>query len=764
MIIRFSGKLRFYFEIILTFAIFKLDDSIAKNERRITMKKWIASLLIFLSGIIVSQEKTPITLDWMFSREPALLTATPRIQWLRDGTLMYLDTRISSENRTIDRYDPKKDRFIPALNLEAARRNLKDILGENTPDFLSWPLAFDNQGRRALYSFQEDLFVLETGASVLNRLTETTDEEKSPRLSPDGEHAAFVRNNDLFVFDLKTKKEIRLTSDGSESLLNGTLSWVYWEEIFNREDLGYWWSPDSRSIAYLQTDESMVTQVRWIDFKPVTPREIIQRYPKAGEANPKVRVGIADLSSLQTRWIDFGTDTFEYVIRVQWLPDGKRIAVQTMNRMQTELKLYFAGVYDGKANLILTETEENWVNEHDDLHFLKNGKEFFWTSERSGYNHIYRYSLDGKLINQVTRGEWAVRPSGRNEAIVGIDEKAGILYFTSQEKSSVEKHLYRIGFDGKKMTRISNEEGVHQIHFSPDLQFYTDRHSSHFQLPGLYLRKKDGKTVQTLAVPQTEKLANYRTTYPQYMTIPAGDGFAMPAMLYKPVDFDSTRKYPLIFYVYGGPSAPVVQKSWDRYFWYSQVLMNEGYLVTLVDNRSATAISKTLETTVKLQQAGDGELNDLIDAVRWYKRQPWIDSNRIGVWGASGGGQFTMMALSRTKEFKAGISVAGGTDWRYYDTKYTERTMKTPQVNPDGYEHTSLMQHAKNLHGRLMIIHGTYDDNVHPQHVWHFIDELIKANKQFDMMFYPMRKHGVGDRPGRIHYFHTMIDFWKKNL
>lgn len=727
------------------------------------MKKIFFFFWISISGLL-AQTKTPITLDWMLSQEPATLTALPMTQWFDDGSLLLYDTRLPMNQRTFEKYHPVKDQKTPWIDNQKAIHALTAVLGDDAPKSLFWPLAFDARGEKALYLIQNDIWVLLLPQSEWLRITHTEEEEKSPRFAPDGNAIAYIRDNNLYVYDLNASREFSLTSDGSSTILNGTLSWVYWEEIFNREDLGYWWSPDSRNIAYLQTDESMVTLVRWIDFQPVVPREILQRYPKAGEPNPKVRVGVVGVHNAKTQWIDFPDDPYEYIVRVQWLPDGRRLAVQTMNRLQTELRLYFADIQTGQPTLILTEKDTTWINEHDDLHFLKNGREFLWTSERTGYNHIYRYTLDGKLVNPLTQGQWAVRSSGRGEAIVAIDEKTGWVYFTAQEKSSVEKHLYRVRMDGKNLQRLTTNEGVHQVRFSPDLNYYIDRFSSMTMLPGLYLHKKDGKLQKTLSPPQNEKLQSLAIRFPKYFTIPARDGFPMPALLYKPVQFDSTKRYPLIFYVYGGPSAPEVHKGWHRYFWYNQVLNNEGYVVTIVDNRSATAISKILETTVMYQQAGDGELNDLIDAVRWYKAQPWIDSNRIGIWGVSGGGQFTMMALSRTREFKAGITVAGGTDWRYYDTKYTERTMKTPQINPDGYARTSLIPHAKNLSGRLLIIHGTYDDNVHPQHVWHFIDELIKANKKFDMMFYPMRKHGIGDRPGRIHYFHTMLDFWKNNL
>ncbi len=718
----------------------------------------------FFHSLALAQEKTPITLDWLFSREYAALTALPTVQWTSDGSLIIYDIRQPAPDRIFEVYHPAKKTRRSLFDMKAAVEQLRFWLGDDAPVVLPWPVAFNEPLTKALYVFQDDLFVLDIPSNTFRRITQTDAEEKSPRFAPDGMKIAYVRNHDLYVYDLAGNREIRLTQDGSETILNGTLSWIYWEEIFDREDTGYWWSPDSRSIAFLQADEAPVAVTRWIDIRPVIPKEILQRYPKAGGANPKVRVGVADVASQSVFWLRYDTAGCEYVVRVNWLPDSRRVALQTLNRAQTTLKLFFSDASGGPSPLILTETDSAWVDPHYDLVFLKDGKHFLWTSERTGFNHIYRYTMDGAPVNAVTRGPWAVQPHRRNESIVAVDEKKGLVYFTALEKSAVERHLYRVGLDGKKLQRLSAETGVHEVYFSPDNQYYTDRFSYSAILPALALHKNDGTRVEWLAESRTADLQKYPLSFPEYFTIPARDSFPMPALIYKPAGFDPNKKYPLIFYVYGGPSAPAVSRGWDRYIWYNQLLLNEGYLVTVVDNRSATGISKALAATVLKKQASDGELNDLLDAVAWYKKQSWIDSSRIGIWGASGGGTFTLLGMTRSDAFKAGIAVAAVTDWNYYDTKYAERTMKTPTENPDGYRYTSLLQYAKNLHGRLMIIHGTYDDNVHPQQIWLFIDELIKVNKTFDSMFYPMRKHGVSDPPGRKHYYKTMIEFWKKNL
>ena len=725
----------------------------------------IVSFIFFMISQSFTQEKQKVSVEWIYSYEPLRIASVPQFAWLSDGMLMINDTRKPMTERTYEKMNPNDGKRYPVLDMRKALKDLSRWYGEDhIPPILPWPEEFDSKGTKGLYTFENDLYVLELSTASFTRLTQTEDEEKSAHFSPDGLHVAFVRKNDLYVFDLATKTEKRLTTDGSETKRNGTLSWLYWEEIFDRQDVGYWWSDDSKKIAFLQTDESAVSVMRWIDFKPAVPREILQRYPKAGDPNPVVKVGITDISDAKTRWVDLSGNSYEYIVRVKWLPDNKRISIQTLNRPQTELKLFFSDVNSGKPELILTETDSAWVNVQYDLHFMNDGKHFIWASERTGYNHLYRCTLDGKTINTITKGEWALRASGGNTVMAGINEKDGWVYFSALEKSSVENHLYRVKIDGKNMQRLSQEDGTHKITFSPDGKYYLDNYSSVNTLPGLYLRKGDGKLVQTLALPRPELLAPFDMRYPEMMTIPTRDGFNMPASIIKPKNFDPNKKYPLILFVYGGPSAPVVSNSWPRDIWYNQILLDHGFLVAKVDNRSATAISKKLENLVLKQQASDCELNDLVDAVQWLKKQSYVDPERVGMWGWSGGGTYTLLGMSRSKEFKAGISVAAMTNWHFYDTKYAEMAMKTPQDNPEGYEKTNLNNYAKNLHGRLLLVQGTYDDNVHPQNAWNFADELIKANIQFDMMIYPMRKHSINDTPAQIHLYNKMIEFWDKNL
>ena len=741
---------------------------------RLRRPGWVAAaLLLGLSGLasqagpLLAQEKPAISVEWIYSDAGEEPTRLPPFAWTSGGDVLLLDTRKPKDARSFERVTAAGVRTT-AVDRAAAWSSLKALLGEpGVPESLAWPESLDRAGRRAAYTFADDLFLLDLAASRFERLTRTAEAESLPRLSPDGRRLAFVRGNDLFVLDLASRVESRLTSDGSSSVKNGALSWLYWEEIFDRGDTGFWWSPDGSAVAFLRTDESQVSQVSFSDFKPSEPRVITQRYPRAGGVNPSVRVGIVDVVSGTAAWMDTEAAPYEYVVDVEWAPDSRRVAVQTENRMQTRLDLYFVDRASGKPIRVLTETDAAWVNTQD-LEFIEGGKGFLWSSDRDGYTHLYRYAADGTLLNPVTKGPWSVRSGSftlaPKQAIAAVDEARGLVYFTALEKSPVERQLYRVRLDGSGQERVSREDGVHQVSFSLDRRHYLDAHSSHATLPSLTLRAADGSPVTTPAPARADLLAGLDLQYPELLTVPAADGTPLHARILKPKGFDASRRYPVVLDVYGGPGAPKVLDLWDGSLLFNQLLLAEGYVVASIDNRSATAASRAHETSVARRLWSDGELGDLVAGVGWLKAQPWVDPQRVGIWGWSGGGMLTLVALTRSQEFKAGIAVAPGTDWRFYDTKFTEAYMKPPAENPDGYEHTSLVSRAKDLHGRLLLVFGTYDDNVHPRHSWAFVDEAVKAGIALDMMAYPMRKHGIEDRPARIHLFKKMLEFWKERL
>lgn len=717
-----------------------------------------------LGALASAQPTSNLSVEWIQSGAPYAFAALPDVHWTGDGSLL-MDVAGGAGWETLD---PVSGQSSLTLDRKAAMRSLGEALGR-APRYLPWPTGFDAAGRRGLYTLLGDVFVLDVAASQFHRVTKTPGAEKAARLSPDGRQVAFVRDTDLWVHDLESQKTRRLTYDGTKTLLNGTLPWVYWEEIFGRQDTGYWWSPDSRAIAFLQSDESKVTEVVHLDFKPQVPRVIRQRYPKAGTTNPSVRLGLLDLASGDIVWAKLGAPAPEYIVRTKWLPDGDRISVQTLNRDQNELDLWIVDRKTGEGKKVLTEKDAGWINIHDDLYFLEDKKHFLWVSERDGWSHLYRYSLDGKLVNQVTKGPWTLKASSAvfwmRQAVQAIDEKQGVVYFCALKDSLLQTRMYRVKLDGSELTPVTKEEGTHSIRFAPHAKHYLDEVSRIDRAPSLTLHTADGKTIKTLQADRTAAVEKTGIVWPELTSIPARDGFPLPAWIYRPKNFDPKKRHPVILYTYGGPASRSVTDSWQHtdLFW-NNLLTSRGFVVACVDNRTATGISKKVENEIRGRMTSDSELRDVVDGVKWFKEQPWVDGDRIGIWGWSNGGMMTLLAMTRSQEFKAGIAVAPVTKWEYYDTIWCEQVNKRPQTNPEGFAHTDLTARAKDLHGRLLLVHGTYDDNVHIQNTWHFVDELVKANKMFDLMVYPMRKHGISDRPARIHLYNRMLEFWTRNL
>jgi dipeptidyl-peptidase-4 len=728
----------------------------------------LVALLSAVSSALAQVQRPSLTVEWIFGEQGSSLAEIPHVQWLADNTAILYDIGQPEGKRTLERFNPASRERRPALDMAKAIASLKSLdSSAEIKSALPWPDAFDANGHQALYIFRGDIFLLDLATSSFARVTKTPAEEKDAQFSPDARSISFVRANDIYVYEIAAKREIRLTSDASDTVLNGTLSWVYWEEIFGRRDIAYWWSPDSHSIAFLQTDEAGVPESIFVDFQPVDERIVHQRYPKAGEKDPHVRVGVTEIAKPETRWVNLGEEAFEWILRVKWLPDSERLGIQTMPRSQKENRLDFINVKTGERKRVVTETDPAWVNVTDDLHFLSDGRYFLWASERDGFMHLYRFTMDGMLVNKITIGDWAMASSGGvywvRQAVAGIDSENDWIYFTALKDSSIERNLYRVKSDGSGLTRLSAESGAHAVSMSPNAKYYFDVFSNTRTLPSLSLHVSDGKLLHTLAAPRPELLPE-GIQYSEFLTVPAADGFPMPTEIWKPKGFDPKHKYPVILYVYGGPSAPNVVNEWEtRTNLYNQLLLQDGFVVVFIDNRAATAISKKLENSLAANPSAS-ETDDLVAGVRWFKSQPWVDPSRFGVWGWSGGGTMTLNLMTRSKEFKSGISVAPVTDWHYYDSKWAEALVGLPSQNAEIYDRTSLVKHAGDLSGHLMVVFGTCDDNVHPQNEQAFLNELIAKNILYEVMIYPMRKHGISDTPASIHLFRTMREFWRRNL
>ena len=706
-----------------------------------------------------------LTLDWIFEGNAQAKLGIPSYIWLNDERALLLDARLPEQERTLELFDPKTGLRRPALDQAKVLEQFKALLGERAPSSLSWPTAVDLNGAAFVYLTEGDLFSVEAADSSVRRLTRTPDAETSVALSPDGKWVSFIRRNDLYAVERGTGREIRLTEGATETLLNGPFSWVYWEELYNHASVPYQWSPDSMAIAYLQSDDSAVPLSAYVNYGPLTPEVVYQRYPKPGQANPKVRLGVVEIASSKTTWMDCGE--YEYLARFNWLRNGREIAVQTLNRRQSDLRLLFADRVTGRSREILTEHQSTWINLNYSLHFLEDGKRFIWASERDGYQHLYLYETSGRLLNRLTSGEFMVVSGAlvaRNNGLAGVDERSGWVYFISNKVALRERHLFRVRLDGTKMEQLTRGEGVHFARFSPGMKYFFEDSSSSSEPPSLHLCRADGRRIVTVAESAKSALEGLDLTRPEFLTFRTEDGIELPAMMTRPPRFDPAKKYPVIVNVYGGPAAQNVVDSWSQDLLWNAFLAQQGYVVCVLEVRAGMSSSKALETSVYGKAYGMENVRDILAGVAGLKSLPYVDPERLGLWGWSGGGCTTLYTMTHSDVFKAAIAVAPVSDWRFYDSIYTERFQGTPAENPSGYEETSSVKAASNLKGRLLIVHGTYDDNVLPQNTYAFIDKLIEGRIPFDLMIYPWRKHGISDPPATLDLYGRMLRFWDQNL
>ncbi|HVR75718.1 MAG TPA: DPP IV N-terminal domain-containing protein [Planctomycetota bacterium] len=734
---------------------------------------FVLSLIAFVGPRVAAAED--LTVEWMLDPANSRAFDAPRRLWLPDETLLLIDGTRPAEECVLERLDPRTRERRPAGDPKKLLEGWKTLLGEAlAPRSPLLPFAAAQDSRIVFHEIHGDLFTFDLETLTPRRITNTEAAESAPRLSPDGRWLAYARDSDLHAAEVSTGRERRLTRDGSETRLNGTLSWVYWEEIMSRRDEAYWWSPDSTAILYLQTDESDVALFPLPRHEPATPHVRWQRYPKAGGVNPLVRAGIVSLGGGETRWIDIGRSgkepsPREYIARAAWLPDSSSVALEVMNRAQNRLEVLVAARSGGESRLLHEETSPTWINLHDDLHFLPGGERFLWLSERDGGRRLHVHGLKGGPSLPLTSPEWVLKSAGQESPWIGsvawIDAASSRVYFHAAQPSPIGTQLFRVSLDGQDLSRVSEGDGTHRVSVSPRGSFFVDEFSRSGVPPRLTLHRLDGSLLEVLKPSAVEKLEPFSLEAPKLFTVPADDGTLLSARLFEPAGREEGKKHPAIVYIYGGPGAPAISDKWDGtwYLW-AQVLARRGFAVFSIDPRSALDQGKDKEDTVHRKFYGAGELKDILAGVRHLKGLPHVDPERVGIWGWSGGGTNTVYAMTRSTEFRAGIAVAGVADQRYYDTVYTERYMGTPSENAEGYQATAAAAGAANLHGRLLIVHGTGDDNVHPQNAIRLVDDLVAAGKQFELMLYPGRGHGIGDLPARRHLFQLMLDFWERNL
>jgi dipeptidyl-peptidase-4 len=646
--------------------------------------------------------------------------------------------------------------------LPPASRGQQTGLGRLAPSQYRWSpdsqaLLFIGAQQLAWYDLksQASRHLLATAPQAASGAEASIDDAK---ISPDGRWVSFLRNHDLWVVAAGAAGPPRqITHGGSEALRNGELDWVYPEEL----DLqtAYWWSPDSSKIAFLQLDESPVRKYPLVNELAYSGELIEERYPIAGSPNPIARVGVAPISGGAVRWMDTGADKSVLLARVDWLPDSRRLAIQRLTRTQNKLDLLLADAATGRAQTILSEMDQTWINVADDLRFFAHGERFLWSSERSGFRHLYLYDLTGKELAQITKGDWQV------EEVESLDEDAAQVYFTSTQENPLERHLYRVSLGGGEPVRLTAQRGTHNVNLAPDAAHFLDIFSTATTPPRQDLYTADGSRVAALAENKVAELEDFRLSPVEFLTVPGADGTLLHASLIKPRDFDVSRKYPVLVYVYGGPGVQLVRNQWQgTSFLWNQMMAQKGFVIFTVDNRGSTGRGHAFESAI-FRRFGEAELADQVAAVNWLKRQPYVDGDRVGIWGWSYGGYMACLALLRAGEtFKAGFAGAPVTDWRYYDTIYTERYMGLPENNPDGYTDSSPVSYADGLRGKLLIAHASGDDNVHFGNTLALADAFVDAQKYAEFLLYAGRGHGITDAPARIHIFNRVTQFFLENL
>jgi dipeptidyl-peptidase-4 len=732
------------------------------------------------SALAQGQENNPpeklLTLERLYSQPNLSGRLTRGIEWRPDSKgVSYLERRgtgkdAETELWTMDTATGERKVLVDAASMKAVTQPEKEKttqatgLGRVQTDNYQWAPGADS----LLFIGSNSLVLLDLKTMTPKALVNSSAAEiEDPKFSPDGKWVSFVRDSNLWVVSVAGGDPKALTTGGSEEILRGKLDWVYPEELNTRT--AYWWSPDSSKLAYYEMDERPVTRYPIMDMSSPAGAMDYTRYPQAGEPNPIVRVGVVSVAGGETTWMDTGANTDVYLARVDWLRDSQRVAVQRLNRAQNQLDLLFCNAATGASKTILTETDKYWINISDDVYFFSDNARFLWSSERSGFRHFYLYDLSGKQLSQVTSGDWEVSGIGGfgpRASQPGVDEAQGYIYFLSNKDDVRESQLYRVSLRDKSVTRITQKAGSHGVNLSPDRSAFVDMYSNSMTPPRQDLYRVDGSLISVINENKVAELESYHLSPVDFLNVAADDGTKLYASMIKPANFDPSKKYPVLISVYGGPHAQVVRNAWGGagLLWH-EMLAQKGYIIFSLDNRGSWGRGHAFETPL-YHQFGKIELEDQLAGVKYLKSLSYVDGGRIGIWGGSYGGFMTLEALFNAADvFKAGIADAPVSDWKLYDTIYTERYMGRPQDNPDGYKNSSPAFQASKLKGKLMLAHGTGDDNVHFANSAEVINELIDAGHYPDrLMVFPGRGHGISDPAARMQLFQGITDFILNNL
>jgi dipeptidyl-peptidase-4 len=718
----------------------------------------ITALLLFLCFTVFGQQKVTVEEIFTGSFRSKGMDELQSMKNTNQYTVLNFDR--SSKSMQIDLYDFATLKKVSNLIDTKGYKELADGIDSYTFDASEKKILIASNSKQIFrHSFTADYFLYDITAKKLVKLFDFQVQE--PTFSPDGSKIAYAKENNLYVYDLASKKSTSITADGKKNaIINGITDWVYEEEYaFVR---AFDWSKDSKKIAYIRFDESEVPEFSMSVFqKSLYPTIETFKYPKAGEKNSLVSLHIYDVANSATKKVDLNNYTDFYIARLKWTNESNVLSVQVLNRHQDNLDLLFVDGTTATKKVVMNEKDKAYIDVTDNLTFLEDNS-FIWTSEKDGFNHIYVYDKTGKLKNQVTKGNWEVT------SYYGFDEKTKTVFYQSTENGSINRDVYKIGLNGKNKVRLSKNIGGNSATFSPNFQYYINTFSSASQ-PTIYTLNdsKTGKEIQVIENNQDliAKLKGYNLPSKEFFVLKTEKGNELNAWVMKPKDFDASKKYPVFMFQYSGPGSQQVVNQWgsSNEYWF-MMLAQQGYIVACVDGRG-TGFKGADFKKVTQKELGKYEVEDQIDAAKVIGNYPYVDKSRIGIFGWSYGGFMASNCIFQGADvFKMAIAVAPVTNWRFYDSIYTERYMQTPQENASGYDMNSPINHVDKLKGKFLLIHGSADDNVHVQNSMQMMEALIQANKQFDSQIYPDKNHGIYGGKTRIQLYNKMTNFIKENL
>jgi dipeptidyl-peptidase-4 len=719
--------------------------------------KQFSVLFLFLCFTVFGQQK--ITVEQIYSGAMRA-KGMDELQSMKN-TNQYTVLNFDSATRStqVDLFDFATLKKIGTLIDTKEHKDLPNIDSYSFDASEKMILLACNTNQIFRHSFTADYYLYTIGTKNITKLFDFQVQE--PTFSPDGKNIAYAKDNNLYVYDLESKETIQITADGKKNaIINGITDWVYEEEFAFVK--AFDWSKDSKKIAYIRFDESQVPEFSMSVFgKDLYPKTETFKYPKAGEKNALVSLHIFDAAANTTKAVNLGKYNDFYIARMKWTNDANVLSAQVLNRHQDNLDLLFIDGATGTSKVVLNEKDKAYIDVTDNLTFL-NDNSFIWTSEKDGFNHIYLYDKNGKLKNQVTKGNWEVT------SYYGFDEKNKTIFYQSTENGSINRAVYSIALNGKNKKVLSNEVGTNGATFSPNFQYYINTFSSATQPTRYTLNEaKSGKQLQVIEdnAALVTKLKSYDLPAKEFFVLKTEKGNELNAWIIKPKDFDASKKYPVFMFQYSGPGSQQVVNGWgsSNEYWF-MMLTQQGYIVACVDGRGTGFKGADFKKVTQLE-LGKYEVEDQIDAAKVIGNYAFVDKSRIGIFGWSFGGFMASNCILKGNDvFKMAIAVAPVTNWRFYDSIYTERYMQTPQENASGYDENSPINHVEKLKGKYLLIHGSADDNVHVQNSMQMMEALIQANKQFDSQIYPDKNHGIFGGMTRIQLYNKMTNFIKENL